>query len=489
VGRFAPPSKKVQIDVRLDEVVLRALEAEPEQRYQHASDVKTDVESICGVSPLAGRALPPHLRRMFGYEYRSKATLLGWPLVHIATGIDPATMKKRVAKGWIALGDVAIGGFAMGGLSIGVFAIGGCAVGLFSFGGLSLGLLVAFGGMAIGALAMGGGALGIVAIGGGAVGIYAYGGGALGVHAMGGNIRDPAAVQFFQTWGPAVFRWFVAVSIISPFLMVFVAAGICAAIWMRQRRERLRSRTSIPGKPSELVDSGRGNRAHRISVLVAALIFLAAAIAILVFKSYFAAERARRAEVAARLAEVQSPDQPQPPQLSPDSLAWRTGWDMTADGPVLHESAIGSLELDEAQVAEVNAALKATYNKARQVERDLMTSEIDERGRRVTVIPPSPVVDALENEFWSKLDPLLSVEQQRLARANLRLRGVAAEMGVYLHHLTAPGLFGYLESGARIETWRVGSWHHWNVAVRGYTSEQSAPDPPPLYRQYWEAPK
>jgi predicted Ser/Thr protein kinase/outer membrane lipoprotein-sorting protein len=46
IGRFAAPSKKVQIDVRLDEVVLRALEKEPEQRYQHAGEVKTDVENI-----------------------------------------------------------------------------------------------------------------------------------------------------------------------------------------------------------------------------------------------------------------------------------------------------------------------------------------------------------------------------------------------------------------------------------------------------------
>jgi predicted Ser/Thr protein kinase len=49
IGRFAPPSKKVQIDVRLDEVVLRALDKEPEQRFQHASDVKIQVEAICGV--------------------------------------------------------------------------------------------------------------------------------------------------------------------------------------------------------------------------------------------------------------------------------------------------------------------------------------------------------------------------------------------------------------------------------------------------------
>ena len=46
LGRFAPPSQKVQVDVRLDEVVLRALEKEPERRYQHASDVKQQVESI-----------------------------------------------------------------------------------------------------------------------------------------------------------------------------------------------------------------------------------------------------------------------------------------------------------------------------------------------------------------------------------------------------------------------------------------------------------
>jgi hypothetical protein len=46
LGKFAPPSKKVHVDVRLDEVVLHALEKEPERRYQQASDVKTAVETI-----------------------------------------------------------------------------------------------------------------------------------------------------------------------------------------------------------------------------------------------------------------------------------------------------------------------------------------------------------------------------------------------------------------------------------------------------------
>jgi tRNA A-37 threonylcarbamoyl transferase component Bud32 len=50
LGKFAAPSKKVQVDVRLDEVVLHALEKEPDRRYQHASEVKTDVETIASSS-------------------------------------------------------------------------------------------------------------------------------------------------------------------------------------------------------------------------------------------------------------------------------------------------------------------------------------------------------------------------------------------------------------------------------------------------------
>lgn len=46
LGKFSPPSRKVQVDVRLDEVVLRALENDPVCRYQRASEVKTRVESI-----------------------------------------------------------------------------------------------------------------------------------------------------------------------------------------------------------------------------------------------------------------------------------------------------------------------------------------------------------------------------------------------------------------------------------------------------------
>jgi predicted Ser/Thr protein kinase len=50
LGRFQPPSKKVDVDVRLDEVVLRAMEREPDRRYQHVSEVGTELETIASSS-------------------------------------------------------------------------------------------------------------------------------------------------------------------------------------------------------------------------------------------------------------------------------------------------------------------------------------------------------------------------------------------------------------------------------------------------------
>ncbi len=48
--KLQPPSRKVQIDVRLDEIVLRALEVKPELRYQTAAEFRTQVETVVGES-------------------------------------------------------------------------------------------------------------------------------------------------------------------------------------------------------------------------------------------------------------------------------------------------------------------------------------------------------------------------------------------------------------------------------------------------------
>ena len=57
-----PPSQRVQIDVRLDEIVLRALAKKPEFRYQQASVLKTQIETFAAdqgkVPPVPTPAVP-----------------------------------------------------------------------------------------------------------------------------------------------------------------------------------------------------------------------------------------------------------------------------------------------------------------------------------------------------------------------------------------------------------------------------------------------
>ena len=46
LGRFAPPSQKVGVDIQLDQIVLQTLEKEPALRYQRVSDIKSAVSEI-----------------------------------------------------------------------------------------------------------------------------------------------------------------------------------------------------------------------------------------------------------------------------------------------------------------------------------------------------------------------------------------------------------------------------------------------------------
>ena len=58
IGRFAAPSEKVRMDVRLDEIVLRSLEKDADRRYQAVSEVKTGIGEV-DLSAGAGVAVAP----------------------------------------------------------------------------------------------------------------------------------------------------------------------------------------------------------------------------------------------------------------------------------------------------------------------------------------------------------------------------------------------------------------------------------------------
>ena len=114
-----------------------------------------------------------------GYEYKSKHTLFGLPLVHINCGYG-----LRRAKGVIAIGNIATGIVALGGFGVGVVSFCGIGVGLLSLGGLALG-----------GFAVGGVAVGLVAAGGCAIGMYAMGGAAVASRvAVGGAAAAPDSV-------------------------------------------------------------------------------------------------------------------------------------------------------------------------------------------------------------------------------------------------------------------------------------------------------
>jgi len=127
-----------------------------------------------------------------GFEWKTRAQLGSWPLVHVAMGVDAATMRPKIARGVIAIGNIAVGGIAIAGLSLGLVSVGGLAVGLLAaLGGAALGVGVSFGGFAVGSVAIGGAAIGFQ---------YAVGGGAFGPAVIDGMHCDGAAREFVLRW-------------------------------------------------------------------------------------------------------------------------------------------------------------------------------------------------------------------------------------------------------------------------------------------------
>jgi hypothetical protein len=151
---------------------------------------------VCRACAARGRVLPYGWSGWYGYgygyEYKSSTTIGGWPIVHVCAGIDPLTMRPRIARGVVAIGNIAVGVLAVGGLACGLFTVGGGSIGLLlAVGGAALGLGVSVGGFAVGSIAIGGAAVGF---------IYAIGGGAFGPAVIDGRHCDEAARDFVRRW-------------------------------------------------------------------------------------------------------------------------------------------------------------------------------------------------------------------------------------------------------------------------------------------------
>jgi hypothetical protein len=98
LGRFAPPSQKVRLDPRVDEVVLRALEKDPGRRYQHASELRRAIE-FQGRSPtpvsVPPDASPPTLSQGSG-DAVSATVPVGGPAGSPVQSPARAVLRRRL---------------------------------------------------------------------------------------------------------------------------------------------------------------------------------------------------------------------------------------------------------------------------------------------------------------------------------------------------------------------------------------------------------
>ena len=83
------------------------------------------------------------------FEYRSKQEINGWPLIHINLGTDPETGRPQVAKGVVAIGNIAVGIVSIGAAAFGVVTVAAFGLGIVSLASLAIGIV------ALGVLALG----------------------------------------------------------------------------------------------------------------------------------------------------------------------------------------------------------------------------------------------------------------------------------------------------------------------------------------------
>lgn len=196
--------------------------ARDEAARENAAHDEAAREKTAHDEPAQGRApftpywgLPRRYVWASDFEYKSKRTLFGLPLVHI-NGKWGGTAKGIVAVGFKARGLVAVGFLSMGVLSagclsLGAVSLGALALGVLTLGAVSVGLLLALGALAAGFVAYGAAAFGGFAAGAFACAKYV----AVGDHAC---ALIPLAKTF--AWGGAVHDFYFLFTAGMPGLQV-----------------------------------------------------------------------------------------------------------------------------------------------------------------------------------------------------------------------------------------------------------------------------
>lgn len=158
-------------------------------------ECKHEISTEAPMCPNCGAPWPARAGwRGWGFEWKTAATMFGYPVIHVAVGRD-ARGRLRVARGIIAIGQFGIGVITIAQVGIGLlFGFGQVIVGLTALAQIAVAPWIAVGQLAFG----------YIAVGQLAFGVYASGMHAFGLHAWGRNRADPEAIEFFKE----LRRWF-----------------------------------------------------------------------------------------------------------------------------------------------------------------------------------------------------------------------------------------------------------------------------------------
>jgi hypothetical protein len=115
-----------------------------------------EMDGIQIASHSTGNTLPDNspVSPRRGFEWRTRASIFGFPLICIAFGRDP-NGRLRIAGGLLAVGQFAYGGIVIAQFGAGILTLSQFGVGLLAVGQLALGILLGLGQVSTGVMAIG----------------------------------------------------------------------------------------------------------------------------------------------------------------------------------------------------------------------------------------------------------------------------------------------------------------------------------------------
>lgn len=174
-GQSVPDLKKLIILSEIYNVTIDSLVKDGDEydMLQETDDKDSKVNIIDNDTKSTQVIINLHGGRL-EYEYKSKRTLLGLPLIHINIGKG---VKK--AKGIVAIGNISYGIVSAGIISLGVLSFGCMSIGIISLAAISIALLLAIGAISIGVFSVGAISIGIFSLGALSIGKYSIGAAAI----------------------------------------------------------------------------------------------------------------------------------------------------------------------------------------------------------------------------------------------------------------------------------------------------------------------